>query len=71
MAEETATSMSRPLRIPAVAKALDCSERTVRRLLGRWQRGEPGGLRGFKVGADWRVTPEALAEFRAGGGVAE
>ncbi len=60
-------NLSRPLRIPEVAKALRCSERTVRRLLERFARGEPGGLRGFKVGADWRVTPEAVVDFRHDG----
>jgi excisionase family DNA binding protein len=52
---------SRPLTVAQVAHRLGCSPRTVRRELDR------GKLRGFKVGSDWRVSPEALVEYQSGG----
>lgn len=59
-------NLSRPLRVPRVAELLDCSVRQVQRMLERGERGvpPPRGLRGYRVGTDWRVTPEAVAEYR-------
>ncbi len=51
------TSPSRPLRVTEVAERLGCSVRTVHRELRR------GKLRGYRVGRDWRVSPEALVEY--------
>ncbi len=52
------TSPSRPLRVTEVAERLGCDVRTVQRELKR------GRLRGWRVGRDWRVSPEAVVEYQ-------
>jgi excisionase family DNA binding protein len=57
---DTATE-SRPLRVNTVALRLGCSERMVRKLL------DEGKLRGWRVGVEWRVSPEAVVEYQQSG----
>jgi excisionase family DNA binding protein len=45
------------LTIPEVAKILRCSERTVRRRI------KAGELKALKIGRDYRLRSEDLAEF--------
>lgn len=51
-------NLSRPLRVARVAELLGCDVRTVQRELKR------GRLRGWRVGRDWRVSPEAVVEYQ-------
>jgi excisionase family DNA binding protein len=55
---ETVKNLSRPLRVARVAELLGCTARTVEREL------RLGRLRGWRVGSHWRVSPEAVAEYR-------
>ena len=60
VAEDAGATESHDLTTAEVAVAIGKSENTVRRLLleGRMEGYRPGGR-------DWRITPSALAEFRA------
>jgi hypothetical protein len=49
--------------IKVVAKTLSISERRVRALCQKAERGEPGGLKGLKIGVHWRVKESDLKEF--------
>jgi excisionase family DNA binding protein len=46
-----------------VAEYLAVSERRVRELCLRGDRGDINGLRGWKLGKEWRVTESTLREF--------
>jgi excisionase family DNA binding protein len=47
----------KPLKTHEIAKRLDCSQRTIRRLL------DEGKLPGFKIGGTWRVKVEEMQEI--------
>jgi excisionase family DNA binding protein len=47
----------KPLTVSQVAERLACDPRTVRAEIER------GRLPAFRVGHNWRVTPEALADY--------
>lgn len=55
------TTRSRPLTVRQVAERLGLHPKTVERELRRKK------LRGFKAAGRWRVSPEALLEYQAGG----
>lgn len=61
VADDAGATVGHDLTTAEVAVAIGKSENTVRRLLleGRLEGYRPGGR-------DWRVTPAALAAFRAG-----
>lgn len=51
--------------VQEVAAKLNCSGKTVYRLIWAYDRGDPGGLEAVTVGArSRRVTPEALKDYQ-------
>jgi len=48
----------KPLRTYEAAQRLDCTQRTVRRLL------DQGKLQGYKIGGTWRVEPDEIENQR-------
>ncbi len=64
MTHDTTATEAAPVLLTTkeIAKTLRCSIRTVANLIKR------GDLKGFRVGYDFRVAADVLAEFIASGG---
>ena len=52
------------LTVEQVADRLECSPKTVRRLIYAWRRNHNTGLESVHVGASVRIAPEAVIEYK-------
>lgn len=53
--------MDRPLTKEELAERWKCCTATIDRMIKR------GELQAFRVGAQWRISPEAITKFENGG----